>query len=183
MGAPRRVWLSISEAKIGEEYCGYKSSDSPGSTHMGRVEYLGDGKGLVFGTTPVENLIELERETSWQEQEEWYYKRFDITNSKNQLNLLGLFNDMYDVGDAYHEMWNSWVGIDFYKMTSDILDEDFTLVGIAPAPYGCFAIDDPVAFVAEESNGTRFWCHGSEKWVTDMREQMKDIYEDYIKGR
>ena len=181
-GAPRSVWIPVSEGVVGTEYEGYKTFTEPGTSHFCTTIYLGDGKADVYGSI-YENISFLERRTTWQEQEQWYRDQFDLTNSKTQLNLLGLFHDMYDVGDAYHEMWNGWVGTDFYEMDSDLREEDFVLVGIAPCPYGCAVIDNPVAFVAEMEDGTRFWCHGGQGWVDDMREQMKDIYESYTKGR
>lgn len=181
-GAPRSVWIPVEEGIVGVEYCGYKTFDAPGTTHFCTTIYKGDGKADVYGH-PVKNISELERETSWQERDAWYVKQFDLTNSKNQLNLLGLYNDMYDVGDAYHEMWNAWVGVDFYEMNSDCVENNIVLVGIAPAPWGCASIEDPVAFVAENEDGTRFWSHGGQSWVNDMREQMRDIYDNYTKGR
>lgn len=48
---------------------------------------------------------------------------------------------------------------------------------------GCASIENPVAFVAENEDGTRFWSHGGAGWVKDMREQMQSIYDDYMKGR
>ena len=181
-GAPQSVWIPVEEGVVGVEYRGYKTFDAPSTRHFCATIYKGDGKADVYGRL-IENISELERETSWQERDEWYVKQFDLTNSKNQLNLLGLYNDMYDIGDACHEMWNAWIGIDFYKMNSDCIENNIILVGIAPAPWGCTSIEDSIAFVAENEDGTRFWSHGGQSWVDDMREQMQDIYDNYTKGR
>ena len=180
MKAPFYKWIPAEEAKIGEKYIGYKTYDKPDTSYLCEVEYLGDNKVLVFGTREVNNVSMLERHTTYQEQDEWNREYFDIANPKTQLNLYGLFNDLYDVGDAYHEMYNAWIGCDFYEMNNDLLDENFTLIGIAPAPYGC-SIDDPIAFVAEYDDGERFWSHGGQSWVDFMREQMREVYES-LKG-
>lgn len=177
MKAPFYKWILTEEAKIGEKYIGYKTYDKPDTTCLCEAEYLGDNKVLVFGTREVDNVSMLERHTTSEEQANWNKQHFDISNSKTQLSLYGLFTDLYDVGDAYHEMWNAWITDDFYELNADLLNEDFFLVGIAPAPYGC-SIKDPVAFVAEYENGERFWCHGGRSWVDNMREQMKEIYHN-----
>lgn len=176
MKAPFYKWILAEEAKIGEKYIGYKTYDKPDTTCLCAVEYLGDNKVLVFGTREVDNVSMLERYTTYEEQTNWNKQHFDISNGKTQLSLYGLFTDLYDVGDAYHEMCNFWVTDDFYEMNVDLLDEDFFLVGIAPAPYGCPALDDPIAFVAERENGERFWCHGGKSWVDSMREDMREVY-------
>ena len=176
MKAPFYKWILAEEAKIGKKYIGYKTSDKPDTTCLCEVEYLGDNKALVFGTREVDNVSMLERHTTYEEQADWNKQHFDISNSKTQLSLYGLFTDLYDIGDANHEMCNSWVTNDFYEMNVDLLDEDFILIGIAPAPYGCPALDDPIAFVIEYENGERFWCHGGKSWVDSMREDMREIY-------
>lgn len=115
-----------------------------------------------------------------QENDKYYYQQFNIQDKKTQLNLLGLFNDMYDVGDAHHELGNAWISINFYKMNNNLSHEDFFLVGIAPAKWNNSYIDDPIAFVTEDKNGSRFWSHGSLRWVKEMRNQMQTIYNNYI---
>ena len=174
------VWIPVNEANVGIEYRGYKTFDNPKALCFCSVEYLGDNKGLVFGKDLVENISELSRETTWQERDKWYVDRFDIDKADNQLNLLGLFKDMYDVGDASHEMWNAWIGTNFYEMNFDCNDNNITLIGIAPAPYPCSAIRNAVAFVAEDEDGNRFWSHGSQDWVEDMRDEMRDIYDNFL---
>ena len=178
-----RVWLPVEEGIIGIEYLGYKTFDKPNTVNFCDIRYLGEGKGLIFDKFPVENISELERETTWQEQAKWYEDKFDLNDNKCQLNLLGLFNDMYDVGTAYHEMWNGWVGTNFYEMNSDLIEGNSFLVGISPAPYGCASLRDAVAFIAETDTGERFWSHGSKDWVDDMREEMLEIYTKYLKSR
>ena len=62
-------------------------------------------------------------------------------------------------------------------------NEEFFIAGIAEAPYGCWAIDDAVAIVAEyRKTGDQFWCHAGRDWVEDMREASKSVYEDLMKG-
>ena len=181
MKAPRYKWIPVEEAIVGEEYDAYKTYDKPNTTSYCRAKYLGNNKVLVFEDYEVENISELQRHTTYQEQDEWNKQHFNISNSKTQLSLYGLFTDLYDVGDAHHEMWNAWITDDFYEMNVYLQEEDFFLVGIAPAPYRCPALKDPIAFVGEYENGERFWCHGGKSWVESMRRDMKDVYEN-LKG-
>jgi hypothetical protein len=106
-----------------------------------------------------------------------------MTNSANQLNLMGLHTDLSSVGGAFHEMWNGWVKCDWCEQLVELVDEEFFIAGIAEAPYGCWAIDDSVAIVAEyRKTGDQFWCHAGRGWVEDMREASKSVYEDLMKG-
>lgn len=179
---PRYEWIPVEKAEIDKDYHGYKVRGS-GTTHGCSITYKGNSIGWCWGdeTRAVDNISELNRAISWQEQEQWYIDHFDKNNTRHILNTLGLYHDMYDVGDAYHEMWNSWVKVDFYEQIVSMEDEDFTLIGIAPAPWDrddIFGNGQSCAFVCEDADGNRFWCHGSWKWVKDMREQGQTLYEE-----
>ena len=180
---PTYKTIPVSQAIIDFEYNGYKTSKDPGMSTFGSCVYKGNGVAWSWGKSdrPVDGIIELFRSYTPDEEEQWYKDHFDIKDSKTILNLFGLFHDMYDIGDAYHEMWNSWIKLDFYEMAVTLQDEDFNVIGIAPAPYGAAYIDNPVAVVAEEKNGTRFWCHADQKWIDDMREQIRPVYEAALK--
>ena len=72
---------------------------------------------------------------------------------------------------------------DWCEQLVELVDEEFFIAGIAEAPYGCWAIDDAVAIVAEyRKTGDQFWCHAGRDWVEDMREASKSVYEDLMKG-
>ncbi len=180
---PRYEWIPVEKAEIGKEYGGYKLHSTGGTTCSCRIDYKGNGVGWCWGdeSRAVEGISFLERSLSWAEQEQWYVDHFDKTSTKNILNTMGLFHDMYDIGDAYHEMWNSWIKVDFWEQIVCIEDEDFTLIGIAPAPWDrddIFGDNQSCAFVCEDAEGNRFWSHGSKKWVEDMREQGRQVYEE-----
>ena len=181
MDCPLKVWEAASAAEIDKEYDGYKTFDEPNCTHLCSIVYKGNGTGWVWNDSKqlVSNISYLERYMTFEEEKEWYIKHYDKNNPTNQINLDGLFHDMYDVGDARHEMWNAWIGIEWKEMALRLLDEEFYLIGIAPAPWGHSLYSDAVAFVAESKDGTdRFWCHGDMETVKQMREEMKEVYNE-----
>lgn len=183
MRAPTTKWIPAEEGIKNFEYGGYKTVDRPTVSTLCPLVYKGNGIGLAWNEEGqvVENIVELERHLTMEETEQWYKDHY-IMDAREQLNLYGLFTDLYDTGDAYHEMWNAWISDDWYEMSNQLQDLTFILAGIAPCPWGkddLFGEGKTVAFVAEDDNGERFWCHGSIDWVDDIREQMKDIYENY----
>lgn len=169
------IWIPVAEAEIDKEYYGYQSADTPNSIYYCTIMYKGNGTGWVWNreSNVAHNITFLERYATFEEEREISRKKPNTT-----LNLFGLFNDMSSVGDAYHEMWNAWIDCDFYDMNTALHEEESTLVGIAPAPYKWNWPEECVAFVAETNNGDRFWCHGSKDMLEDMREQMKEIYNE-----
>lgn len=190
MRPPRHIEVPIDQVKPGEEYTGYhykginyKGEPSDFICH-GSVTIGEDGTPLSWGEYPIKKEITcFLRDMTWKEEEEWYINQTDMTHTTNQLNLMGLHHDMYDIGDAFHEMWNGWIHCEWHEQLTELVDEDFFIIGIAPAPYGCFSIDDPVAIVAEyRGDGTRFWCHASQDWITTMREESMDEYRKLMGG-
>lgn len=182
---PYEKWISVSEAIIDAEYCGYKTTINPNTIHGCSIVYKGDRTGWCWNKPEqeVKNISFLSRKLTFEEKEDWYKNQFNIKDQKDQLNLMGLFNNMYDCGDAYHEEWNAWIGADWYEMAFNLREEDFILVGISPAPWNVdyiFGEGNSVAFVCENENGIRFWCHGSKRWVEDMRSETRDIYKNLM---
>lgn len=106
---------------------------------------------------------------------------FDISRGNAAINLMGLYNDMYYC-EGEHEMYNVWISYDWHEMSDNLEQESFYLYGIAPAPYPCSAFGkDSIAVVIEDFlTGDRYWCHTSKEWVKEMREQMQEIYDEYI---
>ena len=180
MNCPMRIWVSVKEAEIDKEYFGYKNNNEPNSIHYCSIYYKGNGIGWIWNDPKQSVEVSyLERYMTFKEEEQWYQDNYDSNNSSNQINLSGLFHDMYDVGDARHEMWNAWIGTTWRELALNIIDEDFYLIGIAPAPWGHTGYEQPIAFVAESKDGVdRFWCHGEKNWVLDMREEMKEVYNE-----
>lgn len=184
MKCPHSKWISAAAGEVDKEYRGYKTANEPNTVCFATILYKGNGVAWRWGDEKqiITNITFLDKEMDWQETAQWYKDQFDITDPKTSNNLIGLFTDLYGVADAYHEMWNGWVDCDFYEMAAELSDEDFYLVGIAPAPWSkddIFGKGKSVAFIAEYyDSGERFWCHGSLDWVEGMREQMEDIYEE-----
>lgn len=182
---PGYEWVPAAAAEIDKEYTGYTGGPhGPNATCWCKIINKGNGIGWTWGKEEqaVSGIISYKRDFDWQEEAAWYHEHFDINNHVNTNNLIGLFTDLYSVGDAYHEMWNGWIGADFYEMAGELEDETFYLLGIAPAPWekdDIFGEGNSVAFVGcYYSSDERFWCHGSKDWVEDMREQMEDIYNE-----
>ena len=181
MRPPRHVKVSPADIHPGDEFEGYEYDEGLCLTQIIVNE---EGIPLSWGEYPLNNepIVFLRRMGFWEEQE-WYKKQIDMANSANQLNLMGIHADLYSVGDAYHEMWNGWVHADWAEQLVELVDEDFFIIGIAPAPYGCFSLDNPVAMVAEyRDSGDRFWCHAAQNWIDDMRKESKGIYKALMEG-
>ena len=182
MKAPTRIWIPAEEAIPGVEYHGYKSAnESPTMYHMCSVRYKGNGVGWIFDAPKHEekNIIQLERYTTFQEQEDWYKEHFDIKDSATFLNLNGLFNDLYDTCGAAHEMWNAWVCCDFHELNANLKENEMMLVGIAPAPYDWNMGEECRAYVIEDvETHDLYWCHGSKAWVDVMRDQMEECWNE-----
>ena len=131
----------------------------------------------------IEGITFFERDFTWQEEQEYYRHNFSFTDSDSVSNLFGLYNDM-NIGDASHEMWNAWVGYDFYEMNSRLREEEIILIGICDTPpYNCIAFGTKSCdYIAEDKvTGNRFWSHGSIEWVHTMRQNMQDTYNELLK--
>lgn len=174
-------WIPAAEAEIDYEYRGYKGGNlDPNAICLCTILNKGNGVGWMWGNEnqAIEGITFFERDFTWQEEQEYYRHNFSFTNSDSISNLFGLYNDM-DIGDAFHEMWNAWVGSDFYEMNNRLQEAGVILIGICDhPPYGCHAFGkNSCAYIAEDLvTGDRFWCHGSIKWVETMREQMLDVF-------
>ena len=90
-----------------------------------------------------------------------------------------MFNDCYAQGE--HQIYNGWIGYDFYDMCNHLNEEGWTLVGIAQPPWDWNFEDACVAVVAEDMDGDKFWCHAHKSWIDDMRECMRAEYEKLLK--
>ena len=185
---PNDKWIPVNEAKVGESYNGYRDSIELNSYHYCTVVYKGNGIGWVWGdeNNVVENITFLNKRLTYWERSELKRQQFDLSNDHSQLNLYGLYTDLYSVGDAHHELWNAWIDCDFYEMDYMLRKDEIVLVGIAEAPWepNFSGGDTYLAFVAEDiDTNERFWCHGGKMTLETLREQMEDIYEELMKRR
>ena len=179
--APRRITIPVEEGIVDKEYIGYRTSDEPSNCyHMCSLIYKGNGTAWCFGNEKdvIKNIQFLDRYTTFEEDTAWYKKQFNINDARTQNNLFGLYHDMYDVGDAVHEIWNAWVEAEWYEMSDNLNDEGFLLLGIAPAPFDWTLGSDCVAVICEAENGERFWCHAGKHWIEDMRKEMQEVYNE-----
>ena len=181
---PPDVIVYPNEVKPGDEFYGYEYIS--GDSHimsMCQIVIGDDGTPLVWGRTPLTDPYDyFIRRRTWQEIEQWYIDQVDMSKQSHSLNLIGLHEDLYSVGDAYHEMWNGWISTSWEEQIVSLEDEDFFIIGIAPAPRGFTGCRDPIAVVCEYyDNGERFWCHAEKDWIDDMREESKEIYDKLMK--
>ena len=75
-----------------------------------------------------------------------------------------LHNKLSEYECGYHEMWNSWIDIDPFKIGKACKENDMQVVGFiklsAPkTSYFGTALDAGIC--CEYSTGERFWCHTS----------------------
>lgn len=164
------------DIKPGDKYEGYETETLNSSCTIIVDE---NGVPKEWGTDEIKHgpILYFLRPRTWQEKEDWKKNKLNMSYVTHQNNLLGLHHDLYDVGDAYHEMYNGWVDCEWRDLLLNAEDENIFIVGVAPAPYGCISFNEPVAIVAESKfNGERFWCHAEKDWIDDMRENSMDEY-------
>lgn len=66
-----------------------------------------------------------------------------------------------------HEMWNGWISSDLIEMAQACAKYNIKIIGY-------FQLSNPkrlvgktfldIGIVAEDNNGSRFWCHASKRW-------------------
>lgn len=186
MRRPPSIRVSPECVKPGEEYDGYEIiNDEKNSWSMCCIIINENGQPLKWGKHPLEDEVTyFWRDMTYKERDEWYANEVNVNNSSHMRNLIGLHNDLYDVGDARHQMWNGWICSDWSEQLVSLEDEDFFIIGVAPAPYGCMAVRNPIAIVCEYiDNGDRFWCHSEIEWIDDMRADSKPILDKYLNNK
>ena len=177
--------ISPAEIKPGDRYFGYELAlNEQGKTpiKLCPVVINADGKpenrykaiiaeDIVFyyKNLPVEHKIKSS------EQKEI---KCDLENSRNQLNLMGLHTDLYDIGDSTHDGYNAWLVSDWKKQLSNIEKQNFFIVGIAEkSPWECGYIDEAMALVIEyDSTGDRVWYHVDPNKIAKMRAESLEAY-------
>ena len=171
------------EIKPGDEFFGYEKNHEDGgcTSHFCQVKVNDEGIPLVWGTNPITDEYDyFTRRMTWSEEKEWYKSKVDLTNPKHQLNLIGIHTDLYDLGDACHEMWNGWISTSWEEQLITLDEEDFFIVGIAPCPHNFQYMRNPVYVICEYENGDRLWCHAEKDWIDDMREASLKEYTELM---
>ena len=87
----------------------------------------------------------------------------------------GLQNKLYSPGDAYHEMWNGWIGINPYEMAQDMVKHKLIIIGYFPLSNVLDTRD--IGIVAEDKDGDRFWCHANSVWFAHWEEKYPELYK------
>ena len=180
------VKVLAKDIKPGQIYRGYETVNGDSTTiHFCEVVISQNGTPLVWGKNPIEEEVSVfTRRMTWDEERDWMKTQIDLSKDIYQLNLMGLHNNMYDVGDAVHRMWNGWIQADFVEQLVFLEDEDFFIVGVAPAPYGTATMREPIAFICEYiDDGSRFWCHSEKDWIDDMREESLSLYNKMMEEK
>lgn len=85
-------------------------------------------------------------------------------------------HEMYDMGDACHEMWNGWIDVNPYDMASNAKDNHIMIVGWFKLSIQKWDGDLDIGIVAEDEDGERFWCHASSKWFEKWKEYYPELY-------
>ena len=182
---PRYIDVLPKDIDPKEEYQGYRKGKHTYS--LCTITFDENLNPIIFNKYPLENeekeaITAYMRYMTWQEEENWYKNAVDLSNEVHKINLMGLHNDLYSIGDGCHEMWNGWIGTDWKEQLMNLIDENFFIVGIAPCGGPIRSFRDPVAVVCEmRGTGERFWCHAEKDWIDYMREDSKIYYEAIMK--
>lgn len=72
----------------------------------------------------------------------------------------------YEIGS--HEMWNSWVYYDPFQMAKACKKNKIRIIGLCENVYQRYENEKDVGICAEDEDGTKFWCHASEDYITRM---------------
>ena len=85
-------------------------------------------------------------------------------------------HELYDMGDAYHEMWNGWIETDPYDFAARAKEEKIMVVGWFKLSIQKMDGDLDIGIVAEYEDGERFWCHASSRWFKRWEEDYPELY-------
>lgn len=90
-------------------------------------------------------------------------------------------HEMYDAGDAEHEMWNGWLmGLSPYELADNIKEDDISIIGWFPLNISKRYKGDrcDIGVVAEDNtSGSRFWCHAVSDWYSNWEKRYPELYE------
>lgn len=165
--------IKISEARIGDEIIAIHPDEH--TTKMGPHYTINKKRkntveAVNSWTNEIETfnsdimvdieLTEFERNTKYFEE------------AKNVVEAMS--HELYDEGDAFHEMWNGWIDCNPYDMAANAKEEQITIIGWFKLrrPKG----DLDIGIVAEYPDGDRFWDHASSEWFTNWRKWYPELY-------
>jgi len=94
--------------------------------------------------------------------------------------LQALNHELYDCGDAYHELWNTWVcALTPYDLLESIEKFNLTIIGYFKLAKPKLGLD--IGVVAENQKGERFWCHAKKAWFDSWRDEYPQLYNEFNK--
>ena len=178
---PKYKKISPADIKPGDLYCGYEFVNDEGKTikNICSVFIDKEGKPAKARRTAIkEDVLYYYKKYTKEEEDKMLQDAYDLSNPRNQLNLMGLHTDLYDVGDSAHDGFNAWIVYDWKKQLAKLKDENFFIVGVVKeAPYGCTYMKNPMALVVEfDNNGSRIWYHADPNKITKMRAESLEAY-------
>lgn len=93
--------------------------------------------------------------------------------------IKALQHQLYDSGDATHELWNTWVcALNPYEMAESLEKHNLTIVGWFYLTK--FKKNLDIGVVAERKDGTRIWCHARKFWFDNWKEEFPDLYKEAL---
>lgn len=91
--------------------------------------------------------------------------------------VAALQHQLYDSGDATHELLNTWVcALDPYDMVKTLEKHNLTIIGYFYLTEPKMKLD--IGIIAENKNGERIWCHARKVWFEDWKEDYPELYEE-----
>lgn len=69
-----------------------------------------------------------------------------------------------------HEWDNSWLGCSIHDIAEGVTRNNYTLIGwftLTQPKHYTDGIDLDIGVVCEDSDGIRFWCHYTSRWLED----------------
>lgn len=89
-----------------------------------------------------------------------------------------LQNKMFLEYAGYHEMWNAWIDYDIYQLAANLQEHHLELLGYielnSPKLSFCGTKLD-IGLVVKDGEDI-FWCHASRKYLDDMLENYKELF-------
>ena len=108
-----------------------------------------------------------------------------IINRENLLNMsdfdaevketiANIKHELYDCGDAVHELDNTWVRIDPVEMTIELEKRNCILIGFfyLPGLNLRYNLIDIGLVIEDRETHNRYWCHANSKWFKTRRWEM-----------
>ena len=179
--------IPINKIQLNNQYYGYKYLDAQGNEHVQNANLIVLSNGeLVLKNTqappPHINIISVFYKHNKNEQKQILSSLIDLNNTNIQNNLIGLHSDLYDVGDARQDKWHVWLSSDWKQMLYNLEQQNYFVLGVAPAPIFSGSAVYPVALVYEDrSSGQRYWQHIDIRSIEAIRQDSAEQYNQIIK--